>query len=177
MEDQRGEQKPVNAAKEPQGDGVRDQERPRIIASAIRLGATTVQYVTHDQTEAMTLGDHIVVMHGGKIQQVGSPRGSTTSGQPVRGRVHRLTAMDFLPAHLAEDAVRTVLSDLAADAGTADLPGGESGTLTTRLSAASQAREGERMHVWVDTSKVQLFDPSTGRNLGAAAGTDGAPDR
>ncbi|MSU89261.1 sn-glycerol-3-phosphate ABC transporter ATP-binding protein UgpC [Rhodobacteraceae bacterium 2CG4] len=37
-----------------------------------RLGTTTV-YVTHDQVEAMTLADRIVVMNGGVIQQVGNP--------------------------------------------------------------------------------------------------------
>ena len=37
------------------------------------LGVTTI-YVTHDQTEAMTLGDRIVVMSDGKIQQLGSPQ-------------------------------------------------------------------------------------------------------
>ena len=37
-----------------------------------RLGTTTV-YVTHDQVEAMTLADRIVVMSGGRIQQVGTP--------------------------------------------------------------------------------------------------------
>jgi multiple sugar transport system ATP-binding protein len=36
------------------------------------LGASMI-YVTHDQVEAMTLADRIVVMHGGKVQQVGSP--------------------------------------------------------------------------------------------------------
>ena len=38
-----------------------------------RLGITTV-YVTHDQIEAMTLADRIVVLNGGKIMQAGSPR-------------------------------------------------------------------------------------------------------
>jgi ABC-type sugar transport system ATPase subunit len=37
-----------------------------------QLGATMV-YVTHDQAEAMTLGSRIVVMHGGRVQQVGKP--------------------------------------------------------------------------------------------------------
>lgn len=37
-----------------------------------RLGVTTV-YVTHDQVEAMTLADRIVILKGGKIQQIGSP--------------------------------------------------------------------------------------------------------
>ena len=38
-----------------------------------RLGITTI-YVTHDQVEAMTLGDRIVVMSGGEVQQVGAPQ-------------------------------------------------------------------------------------------------------
>jgi len=37
-----------------------------------RLGKTTV-YVTHDQTEAMTMADKIVVLNGGKVEQVGAP--------------------------------------------------------------------------------------------------------
>lgn len=37
-----------------------------------RLGLTTI-YVTHDQVEAMTMGDRIIVLHDGKIQQVGEP--------------------------------------------------------------------------------------------------------
>ena len=37
-----------------------------------RLGTTTI-YVTHDQTEAMTLGDRVAVMKDGRLQQVGSP--------------------------------------------------------------------------------------------------------
>lgn len=37
-----------------------------------RIG-TSMIYVTHDQVEAMTLGDRIVVMHGGRAQQIGSP--------------------------------------------------------------------------------------------------------
>ena len=35
---------------------------------------TTTVYVTHDQTEAMTMGDRIVVMHEGVIQQVATPQ-------------------------------------------------------------------------------------------------------
>ena len=37
-----------------------------------RLGTTTI-YVTHDQTEAMTLADRVVVMSVGKVQQIGTP--------------------------------------------------------------------------------------------------------
>ena len=46
--------------------------RTEIAALKQRLGATMI-YVTHDQTEAMTLADTIVVMDGGRISQAGSP--------------------------------------------------------------------------------------------------------
>jgi multiple sugar transport system ATP-binding protein len=52
---------------------LRVQMRGEIARLQRRLGATTV-YVTHDQTEAMTLGDRVVVMHGGIAQQVGTPQ-------------------------------------------------------------------------------------------------------
>ena len=57
-----------------------------------RLGITTV-YVTHDQTEAMTLGDRVAVLRKGVLQQVGDAPGALrAAGQPVRGRLHRLPA-------------------------------------------------------------------------------------
>jgi len=51
---------------------LRVQMRREISALHQRLGATMV-YVTHDQTEAMTMGDRIVVMNAGRIQQIGTP--------------------------------------------------------------------------------------------------------
>lgn len=51
---------------------LRVQMRAEIIALHKRLAATIV-YVTHDQVEAMTMGDRIVVMKDGVIQQIGSP--------------------------------------------------------------------------------------------------------
>jgi len=52
---------------------LRTQMRAEIKRLHARLG-TTVIYVTHDQLEAMTLADRIVVMRGGVIEQVGTPR-------------------------------------------------------------------------------------------------------
>src|SRR5678809_1571449 len=46
--------------------------RAEIKASHQRLKTTTV-YVTHDQVEAMTMADRIVVMHDGRIEQIGTP--------------------------------------------------------------------------------------------------------
>ncbi|MFL5853636.1 MAG: ABC transporter ATP-binding protein, partial [Solirubrobacteraceae bacterium] len=51
---------------------LRVQMRAEVARIQSRLNTTTV-YVTHDQTEAMTLGDRVAVMRGGVLQQVGSP--------------------------------------------------------------------------------------------------------
>ena len=51
---------------------LRNQMRAEIIKLRSRIN-TTFMYVTHDQTEAMTLGDRIVIMKDGYIQQVGTP--------------------------------------------------------------------------------------------------------
>ncbi len=52
---------------------LRNQMRAEILMLRKRLDTTFV-YVTHDQTEAMTLGDRIVIMKDGRIQQVGTPQ-------------------------------------------------------------------------------------------------------
>ncbi|PYE82444.1 ABC transporter ATP-binding protein [Pseudoroseicyclus aestuarii] len=51
---------------------LRGQTRVEIARLHARLG-TTMIYVTHDQTEAMTLADRIVVLRGGRVEQVGTP--------------------------------------------------------------------------------------------------------
>src|SRR5690606_18206763 len=53
---------------------LRGQMRTEIARLQRSLGTTTV-YVTHDQTEAMTLGDRVAVLRRGELQQVASPRG------------------------------------------------------------------------------------------------------
>src|SRR3954449_9632686 len=52
---------------------LRGQMRTEILRMQRRMGTTTV-YVTHDQTEAMTLGDRVAVLRKGILQQVDSPR-------------------------------------------------------------------------------------------------------
>ena len=51
---------------------LRTETRAQIVSLQKELGTTTI-YVTHDQTEAMTMGDRIAVMNAGKIQQVDPP--------------------------------------------------------------------------------------------------------
>jgi multiple sugar transport system ATP-binding protein len=51
---------------------LRAETRGQIVQLQRKLGTTTI-YVTHDQTEAMTMGDRIAVMNAGQIQQIASP--------------------------------------------------------------------------------------------------------
>ena len=79
---------------------LRVQMRTEIKELHQRLKTTSV-YVTHDQIEAMTMADKIVVMNGGNVEQIGTPLGLYDDpGQPVRGRLHRL-AGDELPGRQA----------------------------------------------------------------------------
>ena len=75
---------------------LRVQMRTEISRIQQRLETTTI-YVTHDQTEAMTLGDRIAVMRAGRAAAGRSAlRAVRLSQEPVRRRVHRL-ALDELP--------------------------------------------------------------------------------
>ncbi|WP_446664826.1 ABC transporter ATP-binding protein [Flexivirga sp. B27] len=77
---------------------LRGQMRTEIARMQRRLGITTV-YVTHDQTEAMTLGDRVCVLKRGVLQQVASPR--ELYEQPVNLFVAGFIGsppMNFLPA-------------------------------------------------------------------------------
>ena len=61
---------------------LRVQMRTEVARLQQRLGTTTV-YVTHDQTEAMTLGDRVAVMRGGIIQQVDAAQGPVRAAPPT----------------------------------------------------------------------------------------------
>ncbi|WP_329518747.1 ABC transporter ATP-binding protein [Spirillospora sp. NBC_01491] len=88
---------------------LRGQMRTEIARLQRRLGVTTV-YVTHDQTEAMTLGDRVAVLRKGVLQQVGSPR--ELYEQPenlfVAGFIGS-PSMNFLPASVEGTVLATPL--------------------------------------------------------------------
>jgi multiple sugar transport system ATP-binding protein len=91
---------------------LRVQMRTQVSRLQKQLGTTTV-YVTHDQTEAMTLGDRVVVMRAGHIQQVGDPQ--TLYDNPVNLFVAGFIgspSMNFLPATVASGQLQTPLGDL-----------------------------------------------------------------
>jgi multiple sugar transport system ATP-binding protein len=222
---------------------LRVQMRTEVARIQTRLGTTTV-YVTHDQTEAMTLGDRVAVMRSGVLQQVGPPSelydnplnlfvagfigspamnfmpaklqgdtvqlpigevrlsgeernrlGSVDGERPVivgirpesfedasllgsdtreRGTTFR-TKIDLVESLGAEDYVyfdvqaegieSDELQELAQDSGAHEVPSVGEGQVVARVDAASRIKRGEEVELWVDSSKLHFFDPSTGRNL------------
>jgi multiple sugar transport system ATP-binding protein len=90
---------------------LRVQMRTEVSRIQNRLGTTTV-YVTHDQTEAMTLGDRVAVMRAGVIQQVDTP--ANLYEEPfnlfVAGFIGS-PSMNFLPARLEGDIVKSAFGD------------------------------------------------------------------
>jgi multiple sugar transport system ATP-binding protein len=219
---------------------LRVQMRTEIARLQARLGTTTV-YVTHDQTEAMTLGDRVVVMSGGVAQQIGTPDelynqpanlfvagfigspsmnffpatrtdvgvelpfGEVTLSDEARAALDqhrpsadliagvrpeqfddasvidayaRIQSLTFeVDAELVESlgadkyvhfridgagAQAAQLDELADDTSDA---GSSENTYVARVSAKSSAAAGGRVELALDTSKLTLFDPATGRNL------------
>jgi multiple sugar transport system ATP-binding protein len=91
---------------------LRVQMRGEIARLQRRLGTTTV-YVTHDQTEAMTLGDRVVVMHGGVAQQIGTPDElyERPANLFVAGFIGS-PAMNFFPATLTPTGLTLSFGDV-----------------------------------------------------------------
>jgi multiple sugar transport system ATP-binding protein len=232
---------------------LRVQMRTEVARLQSQLGTTTV-YVTHDQTEAMTLGDRVAVMRAGRLQQVGAP--AELYAEPdnlfVAGFIGS-PAMNFMPAEIDGDTVRLPfgevqlrpevreglgrmegrrkviagirpesfedaalvgetrdrgttfrakldlvesmgselyahfslegdqvqsqeLQELAEDSGAGEVPSaGSQGAVVARLDAASKARRGEEIELWVDSTKLHFFDPESGRNLTKGRSADGGP--
>ena len=91
---------------------LRVQTRTEVSKLQKRLG-TTMVYVTHDQTEAMTLGDRLAVMRSGILQQVGSPH--ELYANPVNLFVAGFIgspAMNFMAGTLEEGGVSTSIGRL-----------------------------------------------------------------
>ncbi|ACQ79358.1 ABC transporter related [Beutenbergia cavernae DSM 12333] len=94
---------------------LRGQMRTEIARMQRRLGTTTV-YVTHDQTEALTLGDRVAVLRKGVLQQVASPR--ALYEEPVNLFVAGFIGsppMNFIPGEVTEDGIRTPFGDVPLD--------------------------------------------------------------
>ncbi len=214
---------------------LRGQMRSEIARLQKKLGITTV-YVTHDQTEAMTLGDRVAVLKRGVLQQLASPRElyENPGNLFVAGFIGS-PPMNFLPAEVEGTSVKLPFGTVEIPADKAekaagkglliagirpeafedaslvdearvggstfsgkvefvewlgsetyaylpfeappevqkqleqlekDLDGDSLRTqLVISLDGASRVKEGDEAEIWVDTSKMHLFDPATGENL------------
>lgn len=100
---------------------LRNQMRIDIKALQRRLGVTSI-YVTHDQVEAMTMADRIIVLNGGEIEQIGTPAEIYHSPQSVFvASFMGAPPMNLMDAQVEKGVVRTAdgqilaHSDVAAD--------------------------------------------------------------
>jgi multiple sugar transport system ATP-binding protein len=97
---------------------LRVQTRTQIASLQRRLGVTTV-YVTHDQTEALTMGDRIAVLKDGVLQQVGTPRDLYANPKNVfvAGFIGS-PAMNLFPADIVDGGLKfgTAVAALERDA-------------------------------------------------------------
>ncbi len=93
---------------------LRVQMRTEVARLQSKLETTTV-YVTHDQTEAMTLGDRVAVMRAGVLQQVGTP--AELYDNPVNLFVAGFIgspAMNFMPAEIASGKLKLPIGEVDA---------------------------------------------------------------
>jgi multiple sugar transport system ATP-binding protein len=108
---------------------LRVQMRTEVSRLQKRLATTTV-YVTHDQTEAMTLGDRVAVMRAGKLQQVGPPQELYVN--PINLFVAGFIgspAMNFMAGTLEDGKLQTQIGTM---------------TLSDKTRQALDARGGDR---------------------------------
>jgi len=94
---------------------LRVQMRTEVARLQSKLETTTV-YVTHDQTEAMTLGDRVAVMRAGVLQQVGTP--AELYDNPVNLFVAGFIgspAMNFMPGEISGDKLQLPIGEVDLD--------------------------------------------------------------
>ena len=157
---------------------LRGEMRREIRALQQRLGITMV-YVTHDQTEAMTMADRVVLLRDGRIEQVGSPeelyaRPATAFTASFIGappmNLLRLNGSGALTGVRPEDirlegtgleARVESVEYLGADTLVAARAGGE--LVMVRVSGRAAVRCGDTVHAAWDPQHEHHFDVQTGR--------------
>jgi len=142
---------------------LRVQMRTEVSRLQKRLGTTTV-YVTHDQVEAMTLGDRVAVMRGGEIQQVDRPEVlyDTPINLFVAGFIGS-PAMNFLAAKVKSGVLQTPLGELKLPADRArGLDGSERdviiGIRPEHFEDASLIGDEKREHGTTVKAKIDLLE-------------------
>ena len=136
---------------------LRDQTRVELKGLHQRIGTTTL-YVTHDQTEAMTLGTRIVVMRDGKVQQVDSPEA-----------IYRNPANQFVATFVGTPAMN-LLSGTVADVNGIRMVkiGGQTVPVTGPLGDALERLTGKSVTVGVRPEDITVRPPEDGPHLTAS---------
>jgi putative spermidine/putrescine transport system ATP-binding protein len=121
------------------------QLREEIRRIQLELGITTL-YVTHDQEEALSVSDHVAVMYGGRIEQMGSPA-EMYSAPATPFVAEFIGTMNRLEGKVVEGGV-------------------EHGGTTLSIEAAQSRTRGERVLVLIrpETVEVDRANGSAGRN-------------
>ncbi|HEY4414033.1 MAG TPA: sn-glycerol-3-phosphate ABC transporter ATP-binding protein UgpC [Gaiellaceae bacterium] len=173
---------------------LRVQTRAEILKLQKRLGTTTI-YVTHDQVEAMTMGDRIAVMSRGVLQQIGTPEDLYTSpantfvarfiGSPSMnllpsavlgvGRTGQIAG--FRPEHVQLGNGRAGSAQVQADVEVVEYLGDEQlahvrlgeHEIVVKLPVEPRLQAGTHETFSVPLQKVLLFDESSTNVVGAAA--------
>jgi multiple sugar transport system ATP-binding protein len=129
---------------------LRVQTRTQIASLQRRLGVTTV-YVTHDQTEALTMGDRIAVLKDGVLQQVGTPRDLYEAPQNVfvAGFIGS-PAMNLFDADVVEGGLKFGTAIAKVDRETLDETKAKKVTIGVRPEDLMVANSGEGLPVDVD---------------------------
>jgi len=180
---------------------LRVSTRTQIRALQRRLGTTTL-YVTHDQEEAMTMADVIVVMNGGRIEQIGSPadvydhpatrfvasfvgmpsmnflRGALSGGEFVEGPAENGARFPIDPASSGHSydlrSSGAVLLGLRPQALRLRRPGDAEGAVRGSIRAVEHL--GEAVHVHFDTALhpglVARLAPGDARDLCVDSGIE-----
>ena len=176
---------------------LRVQTRAEILKLQQRLGTTTI-YVTHDQVEAMTMGDRIAVMNLGVLQQIGSPVDLYThpantfvatfigspamnllpsgalgvgiggSGRLVGFRPEDVQLANGRPGNTAEYEAQVEVTQYLGDEQLAYLRL-QDREIVAKLPIEAELRPGDRRKFAVPLAKVHLFDEESGAALGTAA--------
>jgi multiple sugar transport system ATP-binding protein len=136
---------------------------------------TTILYVTHDQTEAMTMATHIGVLDQGRLVQVGSPR--EIYADPVNAYVAaRLgsPAINFLPRSLVPDVVApTETATIGVRTEHVRIRKSVNGGATGRVKWIEHLGDQNHLHVMIaDTEVVTLCDRNAGLAVGDAVDID-----
>jgi ABC-type sugar transport system ATPase subunit len=173
---------------------LRVQTRTEILKLQKRLGTTTI-YVTHDQVEAMTMGDRIAVMSKGVLQQIGSPE--DLYKRPANTFVARFIgspAMNVLPSsvvgiggagqlagfrpeHVQLENGRPGLASYEGSVDVVEYLGDEQlayvklgdHDLVVKLPVEPRLHPGDKKTFYVPLEKVMLFDEESTHVVGTAA--------